>query len=76
MKTVAQEWAEYEKAIVPKNAGPTQVKETKRAFYGGCMSMLHILMAMTDLSDNDGADLLELRHKELQEFGRSLELTH
>lgn len=38
-ETVREMWQDYARAVLPRNASPTQVIETRRAFYGGAWSL-------------------------------------
>ena len=41
MNTIQSAWDEYEKKVVPKQAGEIQRKESKLAFYSGAFLMLN-----------------------------------
>lgn len=41
----------YLREVVPASAGPTQIVETRRAFYAGAMALLELMLA--GLEDTD-----------------------
>jgi hypothetical protein len=47
-KHIAAEWATYAEHILPKNAPPIQVQETRRAFYAGAGAILHHILRLAD----------------------------
>lgn len=61
-------WQEYYKMVVPKNANPIQVQETRRAFYAGMYSMLQMSRALTVLDDDDAVEELGNLNEELEQF--------
>jgi hypothetical protein len=70
MKTLAEAWASYESALLA-TAGETQRRETRRGFYAGAQVMFHLQVseaAADGLSDDEGAEVMERLHQELQRF--------
>jgi len=55
-KRLAKQWQEYRERVMPAEAGLTQVRETRRAFYGGAAVLLGIVLR--DVSPS-GADVVE-----------------
>jgi hypothetical protein len=55
-KTLDKLWTEYRK-ILPQNASPVQVNETKKAFYAGAYSILTAMVSQVgdeeDATDED-----------------------
>jgi len=43
MNTIQEGWESYLETVVHKEAGAVQVRETKQAFYSGCISLLPLL---------------------------------
>lgn len=51
-------WQSYRQKVIPPNAGPTQLTETRRAFYAGAFAAVdrvceHVLSRNTQLSVED-----------------------
>ncbi len=44
MKTVAEYWDDYERAVVPKGADDSQRFQTKCAFYAGASSVFELML--------------------------------
>lgn len=71
--TVAQAWGDYRLLVVPKTAGPAQIKELKRAFYAGAESLLvQILNGLSPGPDDQPSDghYISALHAELLAFAR------
>lgn len=68
-QTIKEQWESY-LAILPKNAHPIQVQETRRAFYGGCLAMqaLYNLCSGDDVTEDAGVELLKAFQQELDAF--------
>jgi hypothetical protein len=77
MNTIASEWEEFERAILaPANAGPTQVRETRRGFYAGAQVMLSLVLSQVSAGDEvtpEDEALMERIDAELKEFARAIE---
>ena len=73
MRTIKEEWLSY-RAILPADASPIQIQETRRAFYAGCVCTLKILSALEDdnLSDDAGAHIIEGLQFELEAFQQAV----
>lgn len=71
MKRIEAEWVDYAIRVIPVDAPPVQVTETRRAFYAGAMAFLSIVMnqaeAGAEPTDNDLAMMDDLQ-AEFEEF--------
>lgn len=71
----ARAWAEFERTVMPPNAGPLQRDETRKAFYAGMAQMWSIFMRELapagEVTTEDEA-LLTGIDGELQEFGLAI----
>lgn len=47
-KTLADQWRDYEKRVVPHAAGRKQRQECRRAFYAGTAALYNLIMAFPD----------------------------
>jgi hypothetical protein len=74
-RTVEQAWGDYRLLVVPKTAGPAQIKELRRAFYAGAESlMVQILNGLSpgaDCTPSD-EDYLTALQAELLAFARDV----
>lgn len=71
MRTVAQQWAQFETLVLPPTAGKTQRTEMRRAFYAGFHGALMAGIEMADESgesDDIGVTLIQRLHDECQQF--------
>lgn len=58
--TIKKQWNSYLEKVVPEDAGPNQVLETKRAFYGGALVVYKMMVAdIPDMSDEDGVAMMQ-----------------
>lgn len=74
IKTLAEAWTGYLERVVPRNAGPIQLKQTKRNFYAGALAMLSLMSSINeDTPEEEGVKLFEALCQELKEFGDKLE---
>lgn len=71
---IAKAWEEYRTGVLPKNAPPIQVMETRRAFYAGaqCFFAATLEFSDQDTPDERGVDALEAMNQELQGFARDV----
>ena len=62
---IEKSWLSYRQSVIPKNAGPTQLIESRRAFYAGAQGLFTILVTIlepgqeatdADLATMDGID--------------------
>ena len=75
MRSVAQQWAQFEALVLPASAGPTQRQEMRRAFYAGFQGALMAGIEMADESgesDDIGVTLIQRLHDECQQFAREV----
>jgi hypothetical protein len=70
MNTFDNHRVRYLELVVPKEAGPIQVLETKRAFYSGAISIVNIIdtMCEKDASVSELGGLFEAVIKEAEAF--------
>ena len=69
MNTIQAQWLSYLRDVVPRDAGPVQVEECRRAFYAGAAGLLSITSTVIPYMDEDaGVAVLEGLHQELQGF--------
>lgn len=72
---LGQWWESYLERVLPRDAGPVQIIETKRAFYAGAESMMRAILAGldpgTEPTDNDLRKMDEIE-AELRQFGRDV----
>lgn len=73
MSTPQEQWASYREKVMPKQAGPVQVLECKRAFVAGMM-IGHTLTCNSCEAENedDAVDGLESLNQQLQIMGTEL----
>jgi len=66
-KTIEEYWVEYAKNLLPKDAGPTQCRETERAFYGGVKAMMTIMAELgeKEVSEDEVIEILQTLQKEM-----------
>lgn len=68
--TIAQEWELFAKMVVPPGATPTQISETKKAFYAGyTAAILTVLESFrSGTTPEEAGAALVARMVEAQEF--------
>jgi hypothetical protein len=52
---IEQQWQDFASVYRVAGAGPTQVRECRRAFYAGAISLFHLLLGVSD----DGSEPTE-----------------
>lgn len=70
-KLVEAGWVGFRLAVVPKDAGPTQLSEMKMAFMAGAMHVFTALVGVLDEgTEETEADMrrMSLLHEELEKF--------
>ncbi len=74
MNTIDEQWGRFSSAIGLKDTTPVQQVETKRAFYAGAASMLHLQMRAADMNLSEAAAIAMLNgwHEECDAFGRAI----
>jgi hypothetical protein len=67
-------WLSYAGEIIPKNAPPVQIQESRRVFYAGAGHMFSVLGALGEnqFSEDQGVAVMERILAELQQFGRDV----
>lgn len=72
--TIAEQWAAFDFAVMPKNAPAVQRQEMRRAFYGGAEAMLRLQYAAgnKDVSEEGGVMMLEGWHDECRIFAQQV----
>jgi len=68
--TVLDLWESYLKNVVPADAEPIQIQETRRAFYGGAWMLLQTVKRLgdDDFTEDDGVEALEALEQEMKNF--------
>jgi hypothetical protein len=67
---IATEWRDYRTKVLPPNCSHIQLQETRRAFYLGVVSALHIMVEIgkDDWSQEEGAVAFDGLIKECERF--------
>jgi len=73
MPTVAAVWDTYAARVLPKDAGPIQVQEIRRAFYAGAWGMFNLIKTTHELDDRQALDRIRALHKECDDFKQRVE---
>lgn len=70
LSSVAEMWEGYAAAVMPKDAPPTQVQETRRAFYAGVWALLTEFRGIgeSDVPEHVGVEHLEAIKAECERF--------
>jgi hypothetical protein len=71
METVAESWATFRKAAVPKGAGPGQELDMKKAFYAGAYFLLislNVTIGDDSVSEDAGVNMLTALREEIEAF--------
>lgn len=75
-RSLADEWRDFERRILPQGAGPIQLLETRRAFYAGAQTMFNLITDGLD-ADSGPTDLdvayVESLFQEMQQFARDIQ---
>jgi len=70
---IAEEWEGFKRATLDPRASDAQVRDMRRSFYGGALSLLTSVMGILDpeseVTDNDVAQM-EAISKELDTFAK------
>ena len=75
-KYIERGWENYRQMVVPADASPVQIDETRRAFYAGAAVLFHTIMRVLDPSDEPTeADLANMDDisRELDAFGQEID---
>lgn len=77
VETVAESWESYRHEVLPANAGPAQIAETRRAFYAGSyITLMNIATHVGDpnADEEEGVENLERLKAECEAFAASVAL--
>ena len=69
MNTISEKWELFQSEVIPKSAGPIQLREMKLAFYSGAFAFLAMqkeIIGNPSLSEDAGIALLEAWQDEIQ----------
>lgn len=72
---INEEWQEYKRKVIPKDAGHAQKRETKQAFYAGATVLMAIVTrSFKDLGDDKeaGGRLMGALLKEIEDYAKTL----
>jgi hypothetical protein len=76
MKHIEAGWQSYLKLVVPANASPVQISETRQAFFAGAAILMQKIMLIMDEdrepTPQDMAHMAAIQ-KELDEFGAQID---
>jgi hypothetical protein len=74
IKVIAKAWEGYRRTVMPADAGPEQVTETRRGFYAGAWALLTTMMALgsDEIDEDQGVDILESVKAEIEAFYRDV----
>lgn len=74
MNTIAEQWALFSAAVMPKDAPPVQRQEMRRAFYAGAEAALRMQFAIGDkaVSEDAGVAIIEGWHDECRRFAQQV----
>lgn len=67
-KRLEEQWNDYARNILPKDAPPIQRKECRMAFMAGCAATIGLLNQGADLNDIDQAKFMQDLGHELMEM--------
>lgn len=73
---MAEQWDQFARTVMPKDAPQDQRREMRRAFYAGAQSILfRVIESFAPESEPTAEDLqiMEDLHNELQEFGKLIQ---
>lgn len=60
MNTIQCEWEDFERKILdPINAGETQRREMKRAFYAGVYTQMHLSLSLSEHNEEAALAILQ-----------------
>jgi hypothetical protein len=79
MKLLETEWMRYRNAVIPKDASPVQLLESRRAFYGGAWALYALMMNSlhpdVEPTESDTKMMAKL-DAEMREFGERVKRGH
>lgn len=68
MEKIRETWQSYLESVVPKNAGPVQLKETELSFLAGANSMFTIMLNLHTMSEEEAVKYLDSLSSELVDW--------
>lgn len=74
-RLMAEQWSEFETKILPKNCGPVQRREMRRAFYAGAHAILFRVIELLAPETEPTAEDLQIMtdlNAELKEYAEDL----
>lgn len=58
--TIKKQWKSYLEKVVPEDAGPNQVSETKKSFYAGAVVLYEMMVEdIPAMSEADGIAMMQ-----------------
>ena len=72
-ETVADHWAEYERRVVPAQAGRAQRNDMRHSFYAGALACMSMAWKLAESDLDAGTKKLSAIHDELIQYGKDLE---
>ena len=79
MKPIEKAWKQYREMVVPATASPTQVRETRQAFYAGGLILWQMLLSNAsdepEMTRNE-LKLMEAVEAEFDVFGAQFDKRH
>lgn len=70
-QTLRDQWDAFERDVLPASAGRIQRLETRRAFYAGMGAMMHLVVATSELPEEEAIARMQALNDEM---GRWLDL--
>lgn len=72
MNTVQEQWIEYKNTVIPKDAGPIQMEETKLAFYSGAFVLINQLTSISeDYTEEQACNIVSGINEEIENYLKS-----
>ncbi len=65
---LADKWAEFQERVMPDEASDLQVREMRRAFFGGALVMFGLLTDTAENEEDTAVAQIESIHKEVHDF--------
>ena len=75
-KLIQHGWESYRRNVVPADASPIQINETRQAFYAGASILFEALMRVMDSDDeaaSKGTRVMNDLQTEVSDFGAELD---
>lgn len=75
MKTINQQWKDFEVRCLPKNTSPIQRREMKRAFFVGFAAAFNTMAEdIAELPEDEGVKEMKSLNQQLLGFNEALKL--